>query len=119
MRISDNMAITRATDMTAARARDIQQTGLTAGTLREINRNAEEDLRTVRDRPEVEGAIVRTDAESENNAAQEQAKREREETPPSDEDGDLRRRASEHLLNLPVTKRKDTTVEARRFDIRV
>jgi hypothetical protein len=120
MRIDSNVAAARSTDMTAAQARNIQQTGLTAGTLREINQDTENNLHTVRDRPEVEGALVRTDAESESPANREQQEpKEREETPPADEESELSRLASERLLNLPVTKRKDAEVEARRFDIRV
>ena len=118
MRINDNIAITRAADMTAARARDMQQTGLTAGTLREINQDTEDDLQRVRDRPEVEAALVRTDSESGGNGGAQERQRREEEAGPRD-DGDLGRRASERLLNLPVSNSKDAEVETKRFDIRV
>jgi hypothetical protein len=120
MRIDNNIAMVRSPDMAAARARDIQQTGLTAGTLREINKDTEDDMHRVQDRPEVEGARVRTDAESENTAGQQQQQQEqKKETPPEDEGSELRRLASERLLDLPVNKRKDAELEARRFDIRI
>ena len=117
MRITDNMAVTRSTEMAADRVRDIRQTGLTSGTLNEIARDTEEDLQSVRDRPEVEGSRVRTDSESESSAGQEQQKQEKEEAPPADEDEKLRRRASERLLNLPVSGNRE--LESKRFDIRV
>ncbi|MDR0324701.1 MAG: hypothetical protein LBI19_01230 [Oscillospiraceae bacterium] len=119
MRITDNVAITKSTEMAADRIRDIRQTGLSAGTIHEINQDTEEDLHTVRDKSEVEGAIVRTDSESGNKADQEQKKREKKEAPPGEEGGELQRRASERLLNLPVSSGKDAEVETKRFDIRV
>jgi hypothetical protein len=120
MRIIDApMQIARPVEMTAARARDMQQTGLQTGTLNEINRDTEEDLRMVRDKSEIEGKLVRTDDDGGNNAGQEQAKKEQDEAPPATEEEALRRRASDRLLNLPVTKRKDAEVETKRFDIRV
>ena len=117
MRITDNIAITRSAEMAPDRVRDIRQTGLTAGTLNEINRDTDEDLRTVRDPSEVEGAIVRADSEGGNNAGTEQQTK--KEAPPQEEGGELHRRASERLLNLPVSSGKDAEVETKRFDIRV
>jgi hypothetical protein len=120
MRITDSQIATlRNPELTADRVRDIRQTGLTTGTLNEMFQDVEDDLRQVRDKSEIEDGRVRTDSESGNSDGGETAKREREERPPSDEDEELRRRAAEDLLNLPVTKSKDSEVETSRFDVRV
>jgi hypothetical protein len=117
MRITDNAAMMRTPELASDQARNIRQTGLTAGTLNEIIRDTEDDLQQVQDKSEIEDGRVRTDAESESAANQEQPPREKEDNPPSDEDEALRRRAAEDLLNLPVTGKQET--ESRRFDIRV
>ncbi|MCL2002668.1 MAG: hypothetical protein FWG72_01530 [Oscillospiraceae bacterium] len=116
MRVTDNMAMLRTPELAADRMRDIRQTGLTTGTLNEIVRETDEDLQQVRDKSEIEDGRVRTDSESEKNAGQEQEQRDKDGKTP-DSDGELRRRASEELLNLPVTGKKK--LESKRFDIRV
>jgi|GEM_PF-2453259 len=115
MRINDNMAVTRSAEMTAERAAAQRQTGLNSGTLNEIRQDADDDLQTVRDRPEVEGATVR-DATEDGGGQQEERKKKKA---PKGEDSDLRSKASENLLNLPVTSGKDAENGARRFDMRV
>jgi hypothetical protein len=119
MRINDNIAITRSTDMTAARAREMQQSGLNAGTLREINQDTQDEMHTVRERPDVEAALVRTDPESESGGGGQEKpqKKEKPEAPPPEDE--LQRRASERLLNLPVSRGKDAGGETERFDMRV
>jgi hypothetical protein len=118
MRIVDNqLGLLRPPEMTADRAAALRQTGLTTGTLNEMIRDTEDERQSVRDKPEVEGAIVRTDAESESAPEQEAPEKKANEAPPSDEDAELRRRASERLLNLPVSRGKEP--EERRFDIKV
>lgn len=116
LRITDNqMMMTRPPEMASDRVREMRQTGLTTGTLNEIVQDTEDELHTVRDRPEVEEAYVRTDEESENKRGEQQEQqRERGEAPPEDS---LQKRASARLLNLPVSR--GSVTEERRFDIRV
>ncbi|MDR1692657.1 MAG: hypothetical protein LBR72_04800 [Oscillospiraceae bacterium] len=115
LRIVDNqMQMTRPLDMAGDRARDIRQSGLQTGTIQDINRDTETVMQTVRDRPEVEEALVRTDAEGSDNTGGQEGRENREEeleTP-----GDLRKAASERLLNLPISG-KDYTSGG--FDIKV
>lgn len=117
MRVTDNMAMLRTPELSGDQARNIRQTGLTPGTLNEIVQDTEEDLQQVREKSEIEDGRVRTDAESESAPNQEQPKREKEEPAPSGGEEELRRRAAEQLLNLPVNAKQET--ESQRFDIRV
>ncbi len=115
IRIVDNqMTMTKPLDMAADRARDIRQSGLQTGTIHDMNRDTENTMHTIRDKPEVEDALVRTDSESESGGGQERSEREREDTPETD----AKKIASERLLSLPVTSRNAAT-ESRGFDIRV
>jgi hypothetical protein len=119
MRITDNAAMMRTPELAGDHARNIRQTGLTAGTLNEIVQDTEEEMQQVRDKDEIEDGRVRADSESDNGTGGEQAQRDRGGEAALDEDEKLRRRASEDLLNLPVTKSKGSETETRRFDVRV
>ena len=114
--VDNQVAMTRTPEVTADRVRDIRLTGLTTGTLNEIVRDTEEDLRTVKDKSEIEMLRVRADEERKNAAGQE--KKDKDENRSAEEDEGLRCPASELLLNLPVTSRGKELV-SKRFDIRV
>jgi hypothetical protein len=112
--VESQVALARTPEMAADRVRDVRQTGLTAGTLNEITKDKEEDLRTVKDKFELEMLKVRVDEDGKNNSGQEG--RDREGPPPSEDALEQRSLASERLLNLPVVSKQ---VESKRFDIRV
>ena len=111
--INSQVAIARTTEVTAERARDIRQTGLTSGTLNEIVRDTEEEMRSVRDKAEVESPKVRTDEDGKNNSGQGGGKKKKKPAP-GEPGGNY---ASSRLLNLPVTNAKE--LESRGFDIKV
>ncbi|MDR1669754.1 MAG: hypothetical protein LBR76_07340 [Oscillospiraceae bacterium] len=116
LRIVDNqMSMTRPLDMAGDRARDIRQSGLQTGTIQDINRDTEDTMHTVRDRPEVEESLVRTDSESESGGGGYQPQERKQE---AQTESDENKMASERLLSLPVTSRR-TEPENRGFDVRV
>jgi hypothetical protein len=115
--VDSQVAITRTPELAAERLRDIRMTGLTTGTLNEIAKDSEEDLRAVKDKYEVEMLKVRGEDNGESTSGQE--KKENEEIPPEDEEEELRRLASERFLSLSVMKDKNKEVVSKRFDITV
>ena len=115
--VESQAAMARTPEMAADRVRDVRMTGLTAGTLNEIAKDKEEELRTVKDKFEIEMLKVRVDEDGKNNAGQEGQKK--DEPAPSEEEIERRSLASEKLLNLPVVSKRNKQVESKRFDIRV
>ena len=113
--VDNQVAMTRTPELAAERLRDIRMTGLTTGTLNEIAKDSEEEMRAVKDKYEVEMLKVRGEDNEESTAEQEQ----KEELPPDEDEENLRRQASEQFLNLSVTKDTNKEVVSKRFDITV
>ncbi len=113
--VDTQMMVTRPLEMTADRARDMRQTGLTANTIQDINRDAASEMRRVQHTPEAEETRLRTGDEGGNNAG-DAGHKEKEHNDSAPAQIDLSRLASEKLLSVPVNSKN---VSKPLFDMRV
>jgi hypothetical protein len=91
---------------------------MNAGTLNDIVKDKEEELRAVRDKYEYEMLKARADEDGKKNPSEDKKKDKKKKAfPPGGDDGQAGL-ASERLLNLPVVSKSYGTVE-KKFDRRV